>query len=66
MGLTPEEFEAEMRRLGTDAGFAEKVVLTLGTLEMARYSRNGSVPSREAAEKTAQAVRDIFAFGSKR
>ena len=65
LGLTCEEIEAEMQRLGTDPGFAEKVVRTLGTLEAVRYSRNGTVSSREAAEKTAQEVREIFAFGAK-
>lgn len=65
LGLTCEEIEAEMQRLGTDSGFAEKVVRTLGTLEAVRYSRNGTAPSREAAERTAQEVREIFAFSVK-
>jgi len=66
LGLTCEEIEAEMQRLGTDPAFAEKVVRTLGTLEAVRYSRNGTASSREAAERTAQEVREIFAFSVKR
>ncbi|MBI3894876.1 MAG: hypothetical protein HY313_02990 [Acidobacteria bacterium] len=66
MGLTSEEFEAEMQRLGTDPSLAEKVVRTLGALETVRYSKNGTAPRREVAERTTQEVREIFAFGSKR
>lgn len=62
LGLTAEEIEAEMQRLGTDRSLAERVAHTLETLEAVRYSRNGSYPSREAAEKTTQEVREIFAF----
>ncbi|MBI4464345.1 MAG: hypothetical protein HY647_06535 [Acidobacteria bacterium] len=65
LGLTAEEMEGEMQRLGTDAGFAEKVVRTVRSLETARYSRNGTAPTREAAEGIAQEVREIFAFSSK-
>ena len=65
LGLTSEEIGAEMQRLGTDRGFAEKVTNLLGTLETSRYSANGTASSQEAAEKTAQEVREIFAFGSK-
>jgi hypothetical protein len=55
-----------MQRLHADREFQDKVVRVLGTIESQRYSRNGSVPTPEAASRTAQEIRDIFAAGSRR
>ena len=65
-GLTAEELQEEMQRLGTDSGFREKISGTLGTLEMIRYSQNGTSPAPEAAQRMAQELREIFSFGSRR
>jgi hypothetical protein len=66
VGLTADELQEEMQRLHADREFQDKVVRVLGTIESQRYSRNGSVPAPEAASRTAQEIRDIFAAGSRR
>ena len=65
-GLTADELQEEMQRLGGDREFRDNVVRVLGTLETERYSRNGSTPTPEAAQRTAQEIRGIFAAGSRR
>ena len=55
-----------MVRLGTDRELREKTISALGTLETTRYSQNGAAPTAEAAQRTAQDLREIFAFGSRR
>ncbi|OFW38495.1 MAG: hypothetical protein A3J28_02715 [Acidobacteria bacterium RIFCSPLOWO2_12_FULL_60_22] len=66
MGLTADELQAEMQRLGSNRELTEKIIQALGTLEMVRYSRNGTALSPETAQKTAQELREIFAMGSRR
>lgn len=66
VGLTADELQEEMQRLHADREFQDKVVRVLGTIESQRYSRNGSVPTPDAASRTAQEIRDIFAAGSRR
>ena len=65
-GLTADELQEEMQRLGGDREFRDNVVRVLGTLETERYSGNGSTPTPEAAQRTAQEIRGIFAAGSRR
>lgn len=65
-GLTADELQEEMQRLGADREFRDKVIRVLGTLEAERYSQNGRAPSPEAAQQTAQEIREIFAAGSRR
>jgi hypothetical protein len=66
MGLTAGELQEEMQRLGSNRQLTEKIIQALGTLEMVRYSRNGTALSPETAQKTAQELREIFAVGSRR
>ena len=65
-GLTADELQEEMQRLGTDSGLREKISGALGTLETIRYSQNGTAPTPEAAQRMAQELREIFAFGARR
>jgi len=65
-GLTADELQEEMQRLSVDRAFQDNVVRVLGTLETERYSGNGSTPTPEAAQRTAQEIREIFAAGSRR
>ena len=65
LGLTAEELQEEMQRLGTNTEFSQKVVGLLGALDTARYSPNGATPNPEVAHQTAQQVREILAAGSK-
>ena len=65
-GLTASELDEEMGRLGTDRDLREKTISVLGTLETVRYSQNGAAPTPEAAQRMAQDLREIFAFGSRR
>ena len=66
VGLTAEELQEEMQRLNADHEFQDKVVRVLGTIESQRYSQNGHAPTPEAASRTAQEIRDIFAASSRR
>jgi len=61
VGLTADELQEEMQRLNADRDFQDRVVRVLATLESQRYSRNGTVPSPDAAARTAQEIREIFA-----
>ncbi len=64
-GLTADELQEEMQRLGTDATFAQKVVTVLGACENVRYAQNGAGPGGEAVQSTAQDMREILSFGAK-
>ncbi|MBI4465121.1 MAG: hypothetical protein HY647_10490 [Acidobacteria bacterium] len=63
LGLTAEELQSEMQRLGTQSDFQQKVTGVLGSLETTRYSLNGSHPNPEVMHWTAQQLREIFASG---
>jgi len=65
-GLTADELQEEMQRLGADREFQDKVVRVLETLEADRYSQNGHAPAPEAVQRTAQEIREIFSAGSRR
>ncbi len=66
MGLTAEDLQEEMQRLGANAELTEKSVKVLGTCEMARYAaQNGVKPNTEAAPGVAQNVREILSLSSK-
>lgn len=66
LGLTAEELQEEMQRLGTDRELTSKVADTLGALETARYAQNGTAPGAEAAQKMAQEIRGIFTLEPRR
>jgi hypothetical protein len=66
MGLTAEELNAEMQRLGVAPDFAQKAAGVLGNLEAARYAQDGSPSARETAQRAAQDIRDIFAASPRR
>lgn len=66
MGLTSEELQEEMQRLGADPDFTDKVVKVLSDCETMRYARNGLTSSAEAAHGVAQNIREILSLGSKR
>lgn len=64
-GLTADEMQEEMQRLGTDVAFAQKVVTVLGACEKVRYAQNGAASGGEAVQSTAQNMREILSFGAK-
>ena len=66
LGLTAEELQEEMQRLGTASDFGQKVTGVLKRLETSRYSLNGAQLNPEMTQSTAQQIREIFASGSKR
>jgi len=67
MGLTSEDMQEEMQRLGADAELSEKTVKVLNACEIARYgSQNGVRPSAEDASGVAQNVREILTLSSKK
>ena len=61
-GLTADELQEEMQRLGTDATFSKKVVAVLGACEQVRYAQNGAAPSGKAVQSTAQDMREILNY----
>ena len=61
-GLTADELQEEMQRLGTDATFSKKVVTVLGACEQVRYAQNGAAPSGKAVQSTAQDMREILNY----
>ena len=63
-GLTAEELQTEMQRLGTDVVFTQKVVTVLGACEKVRYAQNGAATGGEAVQSTAQDMREILNFGA--
>jgi hypothetical protein len=61
MGLTAEELQEEMQRLGTNPDLTRKVVKVLDTCESLRYAPNGlNGNSADAARGVAQDVREIL------
>lgn len=61
MGLTAEEMQDEMQRLGTNPDFSRRVVKVLSTCESVRYQPNGlNGNSSESARNMAQDVREIL------
>ncbi|OFW13081.1 MAG: hypothetical protein A3H27_19145 [Acidobacteria bacterium RIFCSPLOWO2_02_FULL_59_13] len=66
LGLTADELQEEMQRLGTQSDFSQKVAGVLKDLETSRYSLNGARPNPEVAQRTSQQIREIFASSSKR
>ncbi|MCZ6752545.1 MAG: hypothetical protein O7E51_12050, partial [Acidobacteria bacterium] len=64
-GLTAEELQEEMQRLGADVTFTQKVVAVLGACEKVRYAQNGAASGGEAVQSTAQNMREILSFGAK-
>jgi hypothetical protein len=59
MGLTAEEMDQEMQRLGARPDLTQKVVKILNTCESLRYSENG-VAHADSARAIAQDMRDIL------
>jgi len=59
MGLTAEEMEEEMRRLGAKPDLTQKVTKVLSTCETLRYTENG-VSHPDTARNIAQDMRDIL------
>ncbi|MBI4442413.1 MAG: hypothetical protein HY649_03435 [Acidobacteria bacterium] len=66
LGLTADELQEEMQRLGTQSDFSQKVTGVLGNLETTRYSLNGAQPNPEVAQRISQDIREIFSSSSKR
>ncbi len=62
MGLTAEELQEEMQRLGANPDFTRKVVKVLDSCESLRYAAPNSVngSSADAARGVAQDVREIL------
>jgi len=60
LGLTSDELQQEMQRLGANPEFLRKVVSVLGTCEALRYAPDGADQHADAARSMAQDVREIL------
>ena len=64
-GLTAEDMGEEMARLAANSDMTERTVKVLGTCETARYGRNGTELSGDAARSVAHDMREIFEAGAR-
>ncbi len=60
MGLTAEEMQEEMQRLGSSPDFSRRVTKVLDTCEAALYAPNGKTSNADAARGVAQDIREIL------
>jgi hypothetical protein len=60
MGLTAEELQHEMQRLGTEPDLTQKVAKVLQACERLQYARDGASANAEIARAMAEDVREIL------